>query len=351
MTARVWVMIGLISLVMHGAAREAAACRCLPSGPPCQAAWDADAIFTGTVRAVDHVTETVGSGVRVVDTIVRFEIQQPILNMSEGSVELVNEGMSTCSYRFNEGQRYLVYARKREDGRLMAGICSRTRPLAEAAEDLRFLSALPKSGAGARVYGRVTESIQHPAEEHGVDYGPLEHITVTVRGATFSRDVLTDKDGRYELTGVPPGAVTVSIVPPFGSHGYGEHTAMVKDLRACVAADFTVEPRATAHGIVLNEAGRPVAGILVEAIAEELAGHQPKAIHTPAKTDEHGRFAFDRLPPGAYVFGIDITRRVYPPSSGRQAYLPGTAVAREATVFNLKAGDKTDVGVMRLPTR
>jgi hypothetical protein len=348
MMPRPWTIVVLASLVAHTGARDAGACSCISSGPPCQAAWNADAVFAGSVRSIEVTTEEIPGSTRILETVVHFEVDQPLLNAVEGRIDIVSTGLSTCDYRFTNGQKYLVYAWKREDGRWTTSICSRTRRLAEAAEDLHFLTTMPRSGTGARVYGRVNEWAQHPADEHGVDFGPLEHVTVNVRGATFSADRVTDKDGRYELTGIPLGTVSISVVTPFGFHGGDERKMDVKDLRGCVAADFTLRAESTAHGIVVDQSGQPVGGVSVEAVAEELAGYQPKAIHPPATTDNKGRFSFDRLPPGAYVFGINITKGLYKPPSGRPTFLPGTAVATQATVFNLKPGDQTDVGTIRL---
>jgi hypothetical protein len=351
MNARWWQIATLAVLMVHGAARDGAACSCPASGPPCQAAWDVDAIFAGTVRAIDADIERVDDSARLRETTVLFDVDQPFLNAVVGPVEIVTNELSTCGYRFSMAKKYLVYAHKGTDGRWTTSICSRTRPLAEASEDLKFLAALPSSGKGARVYGRVNEWGRHPAEPHGVDYGPLENISVNVRGATFSRHLLTDRDGRYELTGVPLGPVSISVVTPSGFRTAGERDVEVKDLRACVAADFTMHAESAAYGIVTDEHGRPLAGVRVEAVADELAGYQPKAMHNPATTNTEGRFSFDHLPPGAYVFGVRITSELNASPSSSPTFLPGTGRADEATVFQLKTGDRTDVGTIRLVQR
>jgi hypothetical protein len=307
-----------------------------------------DAIFAGTVRAIVS-TETAGTAGPTVETVVHFDIERPFLNARAGSVEIVDVGFSSNTYRFTKGHKYIVYAWKGEDGRFTTSQCSRTGPLSEAAEDLKFLTSLPQSGTGGRVYGRVNEWVQHPAEEHGVDYGPLENIVVNVQSATFSHDARTDRDGRYDVAGIPLGAARISIVKPAGFHADGERNVEVKDLRGCVAADFRLIAKGAAHGLVMDTAGRPMAGVSVEAVAEELAGYQPKAIHSPAQTDSQGRFSFDWLPPGAYVFGINITKEQHRQPSGPATFLPGTAVAREATVIHLEPGDDKDVGTIRVP--
>jgi hypothetical protein len=322
--------------------RAAEACGCpINRPPPCQAAWAADAVFSGTVRSIDMGPNR--------ETVVRFDIEQPFLNVPSGPVEIVND--ESCNYRFTPGTKYVVYARRNDDGRLTTDKCSRTKPLTEAGEDLKYLSALPAAGTGARVVGRVNEWVHHPADDHGVDYGPLENMTVSIHGAGLSRDVVTDRNGEYELRGVPLGPVSISVVTPFGSVADGLREFKVTDLRACIAADFTVRTQAAVHGLVVDEAGRPLSGIPVEALAAELAGYEPATVFLPETTDNRGRFSFDYLPPGRYVFGLNVTKGRYKPPSGPATFLPGTAVAKDAAVFDLKPGDRTDVGVLGLTSR
>jgi hypothetical protein len=201
------------------------------------------------------------------------------------------------------------------------------------------------------VYGRINESVHHPADDQAIDYGPLENITVSIRSAGVSRDVVTNRNGVYEMHGVPLGTVSVSVATAFGFVADGPREFEVTDLRACIAADFTVRAESAAHGVVVDEGGHPLSGIRVEAVAAELAGYKPNAIFEPAITDDRGHFAFARLPSGVYVFGVNVTKGRYKPPSGPATFLPGTTVARDATVFDLKPGDSTDLGVLRLTCR
>jgi hypothetical protein len=350
MTVRFWPGVLLAMAIPLAAPSATEACSCGSSSPPCQAAWAADAIFSGTVRSID-VSERFNADRQVLEAVIRFDVEQRFLNVSSGPVEIVTDQLSTCSYRFARGEKYVVYARRLEDGRFTASVCSRTRPLAEAADDVKYLSALPAAGTGARVYGRINEWVHHPADAQGVDHGPLENITVSVSGAGLVRDLVTDRNGEYELRGLPLGAVTISVATPFGFTRERPRQFEVADLRACIAADFTLRAESAAHGLVVDDAGRPLSGILVEAVAAELAGYTPDAIFDPATTDARGRFAFDYLPPGIYVFGVNVTKGRYRAPSGPATFLPGTAAVKHAAVVELKPGERADVGVLRLTSR
>lgn len=130
------------------AENDALACSCMLSGPPCQAAWTADVVFTGTVRSMEQIDHN-ASGTPYRSVLVRFDVERGFVNVVPGPVEIVTgTGGGDCGYSFATGGRYLVYAWKTPSSRLSTGICSRTRPLDEAEEDLRYLTSIPATGTG-----------------------------------------------------------------------------------------------------------------------------------------------------------------------------------------------------------
>jgi hypothetical protein len=205
---------------------------------------------------------------------------------------------------------------------------------------------------GGRVYGRINESRRDPAEPEWIDHGPVEGLTVSIRGATFARDVVTDADGRFDASRLPVGKAIVTIVVPFGFEPNPfERQVEITGPRACNLVDLTVRPIARASGLVLDDSGRPLSGVMVDAVAAELAGFDPPPHQHPVKTDERGVFEFRDLPPGKYVFGVNLTKDPANRRRGSSIYLPGTAVAGEATVIELTAGDRKDLGTLRLAGR
>jgi hypothetical protein len=329
-------------------ASESYACSCVPSGPPCQEAWSVDVIFAGTVLSIEPIERETRPGT-FQPQLVKFSLERTFLGASLAEAEIVTNPGNTCDYRFYRGGKYLVYARK-IGSRLFASICSRTRSMDEAKEDVRYLATIGSAPTGGRLYGRVRERRGDPAEEGGVDYGPVEGITVSVRGDTFVRDVVTDANGTFDVTGLPVGKATLTSVAPFGYEpATMERAVEITHPRGCREVNLWIEQAARVSGVVVDASGRPVAGIEVDAVAAELAGYALPPYQRPVKTDEDGVFEFGRLPPGAYVFGVNLTKT--PGPKGTPLYLPGTRLAVEATVIELRAGDRRDVGVLRLTER
>jgi hypothetical protein len=156
-----------VLLVLGFATARLWACTCAvsPTGtPPCQSAWTADAVFTGTV--VDIADGTVVDiadpgpaifrpGTNPSQTTfpkkkVQFKITEALAGISADQKEIVIEtgrGGGDCGYGFQIGSDYIVYAYKSQ-GALGTGICSPTRPIEKAAEDLKYFHGLANAPPG-----------------------------------------------------------------------------------------------------------------------------------------------------------------------------------------------------------
>ena len=351
MTSRLTLtaLVVLASTVFRVAAADA--CSCASSGPPCEATWAVDAVFSGRVRSIERVPD-VPDGQFPAFLRITFDVEQGFVNAQPGPIVVTTPSSgAACGYDFTEGHRYLVYASRRNSAELSTGICTRTRPLEEARGDLAYLMGLGQQPARSRVYGRVKRWHRDPFEAEGADYGPVENVLVSVRATAFSRDVFTDRNGRYEVLDVPTGPLTITLVPGFGYQaGALEREAELLNRRACIAGDFTIVQVAAASGTIVDAQDRPLAGVLVDAVASELAGYSPPPFQRPARTDASGRFEFENLPPGEYVFGVNLTANAGSRASGPPIFFPGTATPADAIVFTLNPGDHGDIGQLRLTT-
>ena len=108
------------------------ACSCAPLPEPQQARDQADAVFTGTVLGITQEDNR---------RLVRLRVEEAWKGARCEEVTITTGlGDSDCGYAFQEGQAYLIYADKQR-GRLSTNLCTRTKPAAEAGEDLAALGA------------------------------------------------------------------------------------------------------------------------------------------------------------------------------------------------------------------
>jgi hypothetical protein len=96
---------------------------------------------------------------------------------------ITGNGGGDCGYPFKVGQSYLVYAYEKSN-KLHASLCSRTRLLSEASEDLLYLQNLTRGKEGGAILGAVgsfrsVESGYQPPR-------PLANVRVTVEGSRVS---------------------------------------------------------------------------------------------------------------------------------------------------------------------
>lgn len=129
--------IWMLALTLGFSAADVAfACSCAPMPAPAEARDQATAVFTGTVTAI----EPDASGNY---NLVTFQIDR-VWKGTKCREVTVSTGLSdlNCGYAFQAGQTYLVYAYADNSARgtkLNTNMCSRTRPVAEAGEDLAAL--------------------------------------------------------------------------------------------------------------------------------------------------------------------------------------------------------------------
>lgn len=129
-------LLGTLFLVSTIAASDAKACSCIPPRPPAQALAQASTVFSGRVLEMTPVTL---EGSRRV-TRVRFTVLNTWKGDCRKEVEIfTTDHTAMCGYPFRHHESYLVYTYADQSGRLWASLCSRTKELGQAGEDLKVL--------------------------------------------------------------------------------------------------------------------------------------------------------------------------------------------------------------------
>lgn len=104
----------------------------------------ANQVFSGRVLAVELRTrEPDADGLRQIDSHVLFEVNEWWKGQTPSQIEITTSGGGgpSCGLEFVTGQQYLVYAIKDlKTDMLVSTLCSRTKWLSTAHEDLAYLS-------------------------------------------------------------------------------------------------------------------------------------------------------------------------------------------------------------------
>jgi hypothetical protein len=119
--------------------------------------------------------------------------------------------------RFQEGETYFVegqvgYLRhSRYLPIIFTVLCSRTQPLSEAVVDTRILSAGPPRNS-VRIIGQTFRRKATGGDERGYELAP--GMRVEIKGPGGSIFVVSDAQGVYDATGLPPGHYSINIEHP-----------------------------------------------------------------------------------------------------------------------------------------
>jgi hypothetical protein len=287
--------------------------------------------------------------------VFKFAVLQPFLGVEATEVEVATgHGGGDCGYEFRKGETYLVYASRRgEGGPLVTGICTRTRPVSDAAEDFEFLRALGARGPGVSIDITVTRARHRVKTGDSARVGGYEGARLAVEGAGESREVRTDAEGRARLSKLKPGTYKVRLALPEGLTTYKEEQEVTVTDRGCASVFYGVKDDGRVSGKVSDAEGRVAAGVLVTLV--EADDPDPERHYAVSeRTGEDGRYELKGLPPGRYLLAVNLHRYPRPddPSSAYpRTYYPGVAQASQAEAVTLGAGERVkDVDIL-LPTR
>jgi hypothetical protein len=217
-------------LLLACLAAPAYACSCMGSGPPCQELARSNAVFTGKV--IDITEPLVGEPSKVFPRSsrrerrdrelasaayprrrVRFEIREVMAGLPAGQKEIeivTGMGGGDCGYEFRWDEEYVVYAYQNPQRRLETGICTRTRPLSEAAEDLAYFRRRAAGPRGSEMHVIVFDARKAQQSQADASYQPaLPGASVTIEGAGGRYSGVTGANGRYEVAGLRRGEYRV----------------------------------------------------------------------------------------------------------------------------------------------
>lgn len=338
------VAAGIALLLISTA--EADACTCRDPGPPCQAYWSSGVIFRGRAEAIRKPADRRVDPHRFV--MVRFTVLEAFKGVSGAAVEVrTPTGPASCALRFTKGREYLVHADV-VNGVIATSVCHRTRRIERAPDDLAYARRIAAGGDPlGRINGRVVlHSSSLWSRRHARGMG---NVAVTLRrGEDFAVMVRTNRAGEFEARGLPAGiySITAGVQGRFQTEAGSE--IELKDPRGCAVVHLVLRPDGQVAGRVVDAAGLPVRGLTIDLTPGDPSGASAAHAHPlQAVTDAGGHYAFEGVPPGQFVVGINTRPGLW--DAGAQAFHPGVATRAEAAPVTVAPGGSTALGDFILP--
>jgi hypothetical protein len=343
----------------------ASRCRRCPDLTPCEAYGGAEAVFVGRAISGDEIKwddkNRGGKWIQLVGKV-RFIVEQSFKGVSGNEFEVIAWDRECGFEPFVKGERYLLYLNRYSNEGISADICSGTKHISFADEDLKFLSSLTSKTCEARLYG----SVGYFGEEYGSDslgISPDLRVKIGVPGikvtARDNRDriltAVTNQEGAYEFTGVLPDVeYTVSAdLPGYLKTEYPRQKEQkIRQIGVCGCSRINIPAiyDSSISGRVTN-LGKPVAYLGVEIVLANETVSGRNTLFRSAATDKDGRFFLEGFPPGNYVLGVNITT---PPVKGapyRPTWYPDAATRPAAAIIEMGLGQKLTGRDLIIPRR
>lgn len=312
-------------------------CRVSPTGtPPCQYAWLYDAVFTGMVT---EITDPGPSPASFPQRRVRIKLIEALAGLDPNQKEIVIEtglGGGDCGYGFQRNLDYIVYASKRS-GEFSTGICSPTRPVEDAAEDLKYFRQLAHSAPVAEI--RVTVYDVHGIRSYRTGSPPqlpaLAGARVTIDGPNIHESSTTDANGRHIFAGLPPGSYKVDVM----LEGYalpGSLAPVQVRPKGCAEVPLPLQLDRSVSGHILTKDGQSASGVTVEAVPTRPRHENdlPTAADSSA-TDANGRYELRHLTTGDYYLGISLSRSPTLQNPYTRWFYPGAEDPGRAAILHV----------------
>jgi hypothetical protein len=329
--------------------RLAVACSCFGTTSPCGAYLMAEAVFVGTVTSVKQQPMKL-EGEDINGQVAIVQVDEAFKGVKAS--ELIFHSYETsCDIVYKEGQRRLFYASydKKQKSWYVGG-CGRTRNLEYAANDLLYLRALP----GATEKTRIAGALRNEGDEN-----PLMGVKVKLIGERESYEVFTDKNGVYEMYGLPPGKYVITPETPLNLKLRFTTGWTIIDLRdknrhrvelqekSCAGLDFYFTENTAVKGTVFSVDGQPMRNVCVSLHAKD----RPSETQHPFDcTDENGRFKIDDIGLGQYYLIANDDNVIDSDEPFPLTYYPGVLDKEKATVLNIASGDKLQDFDIHIPS-
>lgn len=196
------IVIWVFLTILFSTSRPALACVCRGAEePPCVSYEKADVIFVGSVVGLAETPLTPPEMFKKL--LVLFAIDRPVKGTSGNQIQIATVTGTDCDFEFEIGQHYFVYAY--QDGnptKLVTGVCTRTRLLSRAQDDLSFLTELTSTAHRTLILGR---------DGNGPE-SPLNGSEIIIEGQGRKYRAVVDKNGAFRMEVSIPGKYTITVI-------------------------------------------------------------------------------------------------------------------------------------------
>jgi hypothetical protein len=329
----------VVCLALIAGASRSIACTCI-SATPCEEFKHSSFVFTGRVIKLNtHIAFGAEDTLHEYGVYVTFRVERTFKGQPDSEVTIVTGfGGGDCGYPFAQQHIYLVYASKGGHDQFFTSICSRTRPLEEAAVDLDYLGNLPESLSQTILWGRVTRF--DGFNDTWLEFKPVAGLALAAEGRTGSHQAVTDTGGRFKFVNLPPDTYKIDVVLPNNMVILSPLPPEAKiPAGGCDETTISLIQDGRISGRILDSTGAPLTGIWVDLLPLDSSLRKNSYFRMIYSVSEYnGEYIIKKIPPGKYLLGVNLRRQPYGDTPYLSAYYPGVYSLTEAAVISLDTG-------------
>jgi len=348
-----------ITLLFFVASEILASCPWMVQHPPCAEFWRAHAVFIATATEVQIKPQRFGVPPPIT---ARLKIEESFKGIKEKEILLE---LSDCGYQFRQGEKYLVYAHRR-DNKLNVRIGgTRTKPLVEATEDLDYLRSFQRGEPQAQIVGKIGQQTAEIKSSKNFSFSdwfffgaPMAGINIFAKGVEQTYETFSDVKGEYKFFGLPTGEYEIWANYP--SYFESKKIKVKTTAQGCGVGDIKTWRKGSISGRVTDAGGAVVADlgvslVLADTTSEEiLEERENEIVWNLASTNEKGEYFFSMLPAGRYYLVInraqfERTRGSEQAQKVPRLFYPGVSSIEEAIVISIEEGEQVEKKDFRLP--
>jgi hypothetical protein len=353
------IFFALLLIFSPFAAGNLFACSCGNMPPVYENFKESFAVFTGKVVGSKDIIvkkiEEYGEKKEYFDKerIFEFEIIEAFKGVKGRKVNISNGSLnSMCREDFEIGESYLVYARGKDEKKLVSNnFCSRNENLAQSQTQIYFIRELLKGKPEPQFYGSVHRNDTFP---NTIDFRAtaLDSMKVVLIGKEKTIESLTDKNGIFRFTNIPEGEYKVKIeMTPIYKDFYEEVDSITVEKGKvgvdigmgffpyeAVFAEYAVGWNNSVEGVVYDAQGTIIKRVAVRLLPVSTPFAAIESNYLLDKSED-GKYSCSRKTPGRYY----LVAEIYAPFENKEKtriFFPQTESFEKATVFDLKAIDQ-----------
>lgn len=318
------------------------ACSCGRTPTVCESYQGADAVFIGVVQRVVTNKATGPDGRQYgMGQVAYMQVEKSFKGMAQPEVVFRTRG-SSCDAHYEEGQRWLFYAyHDKETNTWGITACDRSTLIENAPDDLLYLQGLPKSASTTRLSGEL----KHYEDEPGKGFTHVKNIIgakIKIKGEGKEYEAYTDKNGVFEVYGLPPGKYSVVPEIPVGlkvrfpmqagdiDYSDRKNIKLILKDKSCASMSWVLSSNNRIAGRVFGADGRVLPNVCLDLATKDTLTARSDIFDC---TDKDGRYELKEIPPGEYLIVLNREGKISSDEPFPTAYFPGVFEKDKATVL------------------